>query len=426
MMMTMKDLIKLKKDKNIYQIYAVTDRYWLNGRKLEDDVLKAIQGGATIIQLREKNMSDDEFIQEAFKIKNICDEYDIPFIINDNLNVMLAVDADGIHIGQDDADPKFVREKIGANKILGVSCQTVEEAKIAVENGADYLGIGAIFATSTKNDALIVPIDELIRINNEVDIPTVAIGGITIDNLEELRNTMIDGIAVVSAIFGQKHIKESTINLKNKYQELQFNIKNYDNFIIDYDGTILDSMCMWNKIASLFLKNKSINCSEDIDEKLSSFTSDETVDYLSLNYMKDKTKEEISKEVNDFVINEYLKQGIIPGVLGFLDRLKNKGQVILYSSTEIELLLPSLNKCGLISYFNEIISAKFSNDKINGNGYMAIIEKYGFRPERTLIIEDQLFATTGARSKGLDVMQVLTDNKIDNKAKYITNYRKGI
>ena len=123
----MKDLIKLKKDKNIYQIYAITDRYWLNGRKLEDDVFKAIQGGATIIQLREKNLSDDEFIQEAFKIKNICDEYDIPFIINDNLNVMLAVDADGIHIGQDDADPKFVREKIGASKILGVSCQTVEE-----------------------------------------------------------------------------------------------------------------------------------------------------------------------------------------------------------------------------------------------------------------------------------------------------------
>ena len=154
----MKDL------KSSLLLYAVTDRYWLNGRKLKDDVEKAILGGATMIQLREKNLSTEDFIKEALEIKEVCKKYDIPFIINDSLEVFLAVDADGIHVGQNDLSADIVRKKIGPNKILGVSAETVSEALLAEKMGADYLGVGTIFSTSTKLDAINVTKEELARI----------------------------------------------------------------------------------------------------------------------------------------------------------------------------------------------------------------------------------------------------------------------
>ena len=175
----MKDL------KSSLLLYAVTDRYWLNGRKLKDDVEKAILGGATMIQLREKNLSTEDFIKEALEIKEVCKKYDIPFIINDSLEVFLAVDADGIHVGQNDLSADIVRKKIGPNKILGVSAETVSEALLAEKMGADYLGVGTIFSTSTKLDAINVTKEELARISYSVNIPVVAIGGITLDNIKE-------------------------------------------------------------------------------------------------------------------------------------------------------------------------------------------------------------------------------------------------
>lgn len=422
----MKNLIKLKKDSKTYQIYAVTDRYWLNGRNLKDDVIDAILGGATIIQLREKNLSDEEFITEARIIKKVCDKYDIPFIINDNLKVMLAVDADGIHIGQDDLDARLVKEKIGNKKILGVSCQTVEEALIAQEAGADYLGVGTIFDTTTKSDAINVSINVLRKICQKVNIPVVAIGGITYENMSRLNNSLIDGIAVVSAIFAQKNIKEATINLKKKFNGMLLNLNNYNSFIIDYDGTILDSMPFRNSIASQFLISKNIKNQEDIDFILLKKTSEEAVDYIQNKYLKNKTKEEVNNEIKSFIINLYLKQNLINGVLDFLKIIKQNGKVILYSSSEKELLLASIKVNNIGSYFDEVISAKTSNEKENGEGYLSIIKSYNFNIDKTLIIEDQKFATKGARSKGIDTLQVVTNNLVDEDSKYITNYRKGI
>ena len=203
----MKDL------KSSLKLYAVTDSYWLNGRLLEDDVEKAIIGGVTMVQLREKNLNTKDFIELAFRVKKVCNKYDIPFIINDSLEVFKAVDADGIHVGQSDMRADLVRKEIGPNKILGVSAETVKEAIIAEKMGADYLGVGTIFNTTTKLDAITVSLDTLKEISNTVNIPVVAIGGINQNNINKLKNTNISGVSIVSAIFGAKDIILATKEL---------------------------------------------------------------------------------------------------------------------------------------------------------------------------------------------------------------------
>lgn len=199
--------------RDMLKLYLVTDRQWLNGRKLTDDLEKAILGGVTIIQLREKNLSDEEFIKVANEVKKLCQKYDIPLIINDNLNVALAIDSDGIHIGQDDIPASIVRKKIGPDKILGVSAHNLKEALLARHDGADYIGVGAIFPTETKNDATIVTLDKLQKICDGIDIPVVAIGGINIDNISKLKNINIAGVAVVSEIMKANDIMATSNQL---------------------------------------------------------------------------------------------------------------------------------------------------------------------------------------------------------------------
>ncbi|WP_455683934.1 thiamine phosphate synthase [Thomasclavelia sp.] len=204
--------------RDMLKLYLVSDRQWLNGRKLTDDLEKAILGGVTIIQLREKNLNNEEFINIAYDVKKLCQKYNIPLIINDNLEVALAVDSDGIHIGQDDIPASIVRKKIGANKILGVSVHNIEEAIQARHDGADYVGVGAIFPTETKNDATNVKLDKLQKICDNIDIPVVAIGGITIDNISKLKNISISGVAVVSAIMKANDIMAASSQLVRKLE----------------------------------------------------------------------------------------------------------------------------------------------------------------------------------------------------------------
>lgn len=187
-----------------FQLYVVTDRAWLNGKRLEDQVEAAILGGATIIQLREKSLSGRDFYQTALNIKGITDRYRIPLIINDRLDIALAVEAAGLHVGQGDLPPVIARRLLGPEKILGVSVANLEEAIQAEENGADYLGVGAVFPTGTKQDAATVDFSELKKITGAVQIPVVAIGGINENNALQLKGGGIKGIAVVSAVFGKE------------------------------------------------------------------------------------------------------------------------------------------------------------------------------------------------------------------------------
>lgn len=200
-------------DKQSMVLYAVTDRAWLGEQSLAMQVEECIKGGATFVQLREKELDEEAFLAEAKRVKKITDAYHIPFVINDNVEVALACGADGVHIGQNDLPASEVRRMIGSTKILGVSVQSVEQAIEAEKSGADYLGVGAVFSTSTKKDATAVSFDALQEICHAVSIPVVAIGGINEKNAGELCGSGIDGIAVVSAIFSKPNIQQASREL---------------------------------------------------------------------------------------------------------------------------------------------------------------------------------------------------------------------
>ena len=207
-------------DKNALLLYAVTDRAWLNGSTLESQVRQAIEGGATMVQLREKHLQDELFWQEAVEIQKLCQEYRVPFIVNDSVEIARKIHADGVHVGQKDMAAGDVRKLLEKDQILGVSAQTVEQAVLAEEQGADYLGVGAVFHTGTKADAQDVSFETLKQICSAVRIPVVAIGGITKDNVALLKGSGICGVAVVSAIFAAQNIREATQDLRNQVKEM--------------------------------------------------------------------------------------------------------------------------------------------------------------------------------------------------------------
>lgn len=210
----------MKLDKKELLLYAVTDRSRLNGKALYDQVEQALKGGVTFIQLREKELDEHSFLKEAVEIKKLCQSFGVPFIINDNLEIALKTDSDGIHVGQSDMNAGDVRKLIGRNKILGVSAQTAEQAIYAEKQGADYLGVGAVFHTDSKSDAEYVSYDTLKQICEAVNIPVIAIGGIGIHNILELKGSGICGVAVISAVFGSNNIYTDTAMLKSLAEQM--------------------------------------------------------------------------------------------------------------------------------------------------------------------------------------------------------------
>lgn len=197
-----------------YLLYAVTDRKWTVGVTLARQVEEAILGGAGIVQLREKELDEEAFIEEAVEIGKICRKYSVPLIINDNVRVALESDADGVHVGQSDLDAADVRRMIGKDRILGVSAHSLEEARLAAGQGADYLGVGAAFATGSKSDVDVIDHRIYKEITDNVSLPVVAIGGITLDNIKTFTGSGISGFAVISALFGQPDIRLAAKQLR--------------------------------------------------------------------------------------------------------------------------------------------------------------------------------------------------------------------
>lgn len=206
----------MKFDETSLLLYAVTDQAWTGRQTLEEQVKEALEGGVTFLQLREKQLEEAAFLEEAFRIKALAAQYKVPFVINDSVEIALRCDADGVHIGQEDMEAGNVRRLLGPDKILGVSAQTVEQAKLAEAKGADYLGVGAVFGTSTKPDAQEVEHSVLKAICQAVSIPVIAIGGITKDNIHLLAGTGIKGVAVVSAIFASSRIQTAVKALRQE------------------------------------------------------------------------------------------------------------------------------------------------------------------------------------------------------------------
>ncbi|MGI6053298.1 MAG: thiamine phosphate synthase [Clostridium sp.] len=201
-------------------LYAVTDRSWLGKQTLYEQVEEALRGGATFVQLREKELDETAFLSEAIELQQLCGKYHVPFVINDNVDIACQMNADGVHVGQHDMEAGDVRTRIGNNKILGVSVQTAAQAVLAEQRGADYLGVGAVFHTGAKADADAVSLETLKAICDAVSIPVVAIGGIGKQNVLELAGSGICGIAVISAIFAAKDIREAASELKTLTKQM--------------------------------------------------------------------------------------------------------------------------------------------------------------------------------------------------------------
>ena len=210
----------MKCGKEMMRLYAVTDRAWVGRQSLYEQVEAALKGGVTCVQLREKELPQEEFLAETMEISSLCRKYGVPLFINDNVEVAIACHADGIHVGQNDLEAAQVRQKVGANMMIGVSVHSVAEALEAVKQGADCLGVGAMFATSTKTDVDVLPMETLRAICDAVEIPVVAIGGINRNNIPRLSGTGVDGVALVSAIFGAEDIEKECRRLRTLAEEM--------------------------------------------------------------------------------------------------------------------------------------------------------------------------------------------------------------
>lgn len=204
----------MKFEKNSLLLYAVTDRAWVGRQTLLEQIEDALKGGVTILQLREKNLKTEEFIIEAKETAELCHKYNVPLIINDNVEVAILSGADGVHVGIEDESVAEIRKKVGKDFIIGATAKTVEQAKTAEKSGADYLGVGAVFPSPTKKNAVRITNKELSEIIESVSIPAVAIGGISKDNIMTLKGSKISGVALVSAVFGAKNIESECIELK--------------------------------------------------------------------------------------------------------------------------------------------------------------------------------------------------------------------
>ena len=210
----------MKCDKKAMLLYAVTDRAWVGKQSLYEQVESALKGGATCVQLREKELDEESFLKEAMEISALCKQYGVPFFVNDNVDIAIKCKADGIHVGQEDMEAAQVRQRVGDDMIIGVSVHSVEEALEAVKNGADCLGLGAVFSTSTKTDVDLLPRETLRDICDAVDIPVVAIGGINKSNISQLAGTGIDGVALVSAIFAADDIESECRELRKLSEDM--------------------------------------------------------------------------------------------------------------------------------------------------------------------------------------------------------------
>lgn len=410
--------MKTEKLKETMLLYAVTDRAWLGESTLYEQVEAALKGGATFIQLREKNLGYDEFLKEAAELKKLCAEYRVPFVINDNVDIALECDADGVHVGQEDMEAGAVREKIGKGKILGVSAATVEEAILAEKRGADYIGVGAVFPTSTKSDAADVPYDELKAICDAVEIPVVAIGGISSENTLLLKGSGVDGIAVVSAIFASEDIEGAARELRKKSEEMTGTVR-VKGAVFDFDGTIIDSMWMWDNVGGEYLKAKGIEPEPDLRKITLPMTLEEAAEYFHSYYKAGSSAEEICEEINGMLRRYYEEKFILkPGVKELLAEIKAKGiKMCIATATKKELVKKCAERNGILEYFEDIITCpELNTSKSVPFIYEKAVELLGVEKEETVIFEDARHAIKTAKNAGFYVIAIEDASEINNKA----------
>ena len=417
-----------------YTLYLVTDRQLMSCDSLTEAVEQAILGGCTMIQLREKELSSLEFYNQAVAVKQVTDKYHIPLIINDRIDIAMAVQATGVHIGQHDLPAAAVRKVIGENMLLGVSASSIAEAIQAQQDGADYLGVGAMFPTGTKTDADSVSMEELQKIRAAVSLPIVVIGGINKGNAGRFKPMGIDGLAVVSAIIAQSDIKAAAAELKDlfcgKEKKMDFNAA-----IFDLDGTILDSMDVWEHIDIQFLKKRNLPVPENYVTEICARSFEEAAQYTIDLFGLQETVEGIIEEWNNMAVEEYSNHvGLLPYALDYLLCLKEHGiKLAVATGLPEKLYMPCLKNNSILELFDALCSTdEVQRGKEYSNVFELAARKLGVAPEHCIVFDDVLPAIKSAKAASMLAGGIYDKYSADQRAEieriadiYLLNFRQA-
>ena len=388
-------------------LYAVTDNRWLEGKTLESQVEEVLKNGATFLQLRDKNCTHDELVAQAKAIKPIAARYNVPFVIDDDAYAALEADVDGVHIGQSDMAYSEARKILGPDKIIGMTAKTVEQARLAESLGADYIGTGAVFGSTTKSDAVYMPKEQLLTVTDSVDIPVVAIGGINYDNMDYLKDTGVCGVAVVSAIFAASNVGAAASKLRKKDERL-FDYAKKD-IIFDLDGTLLDSMPYWARLSEEYAKSKGAELPEDFYEVTYTMDLNECGRYFQDVLKIDIDIEDMKKEVLEIMGNHYKYD--IPMKAGMrrlvLREHENGSRMCIFTNSDEQCARDAMERAGIAGYFSMITTSYMIGiNKKDPAGYRKVCELMGYEPENTYIYEDVLHGIETGIAAGCKVIGV--------------------
>lgn len=396
----------MKSTRELLLLYAVTDRSWVGKSTLLAQIEEALQAGVTLLQLREKDLDQNTFKEEALAVQKLCKRYNVPLIINDNVSLAIDINADGVHVGQGDQDAKEVRALIGPDKILGVSCQTVEQAMLAERDGANYLGVGAVFSTQTKLDASTTGIQVLHDICHHICIPVVAIGGIQLHNIKQLQYAGIAGVAVVSAIFAAPNITKAVENLILETKQV---LKTNKVLVFDFDGTIVDSVYIWNTFAFEYLQHKNIVVPEDIATILEKMTFLEGIEYLKKTYDLPINIKQTELDMKEHMKNRFLKKATLkPGIADFLKYAYSKkiSIYILTANTE-EIVSLILDTYDLKEYITDIVTCDMLGmAKSTEYVFLFFADLLSIETKDMVVFEDTYHAALSAKKAGCQVIGV--------------------
>lgn len=382
------------------KLYAVTDE----SPGLADRVRRALEGGATCIQHRAKCASFEDARADALAIRALCREAGAPFIVNDSLELALAVGADGLHVGQDDVPAREARRALGPDKILGVSAATLADALKAEQDGADYIGTGAMFPTPTKPDAACVTMTALRAICGAVRIPVVAIGGIHAGNISGFAHSGVAGVAVVSAIFGAPDVKAAAHELRTLVERTDFALPDETGMILDFDGTILDSMRVWLGLAADFLRENGAEPRPELDAQLANCADlIAGAAWLQKEYGLPLSSEETLHGLLDMLNRRYLACKLKPGAEEFLREAGRRGyRLAIGTASDRGAVETILAKHGLLQLFGAILTTGETGlDKKDPAFYLAALERLGTRPGDTWLFDDAPFCLEAARACGI-------------------------
>lgn len=399
----------MKIGKKNYRLYAITDQRWLNGRNFYEQIEAVLQNGATFLQLREKHATHEQIVDEAKIIKKIAKKYNVPFVINDDCLAAKEADVDGVHIGQSDISYEKARKILGPDKIIGMTAKTVEQAKLAQKLGADYIGVGAVFHTDTKADAVDMTKETLLEITKNVSIPVVAIGGITYENCDYLENTGVSGVAVISAIFAQDDMAGATKAMSKKTSMLFYADKTCNNIIFDLDGTILDSMPYWKRLAREYVEERGLLIPSDFDEKMYRKSVDEAAQYLHDEVKIKETKDEIKNDILSIIGRHYemdipLKKGIKELLA---NEYENKTRMCIFTASDSECAKKALQRLDIDKYFETIYTVdQIGINKHDKASYKKVCELAGYEPDETCVYEDAVHGLKSAKDAGFKTVAV--------------------